>query len=137
MLLPSAEVGEVFDKNVVNGTISYRAIVGMAREFDVSTEALLYRLVSLRRLGREAVQGLLSDPGFRSLDRMSMPPKWWQPPELPERFVRTAFFAYKQGSLSRARLAEFLETDLLRLRDRLSEFGLHDESDYDKSLRAD
>ncbi len=136
VLLPSDEVGGVFDKNLVNGTISYQAIVGLAREFDVSTEALLYRLVSLRRLDRSTVQEVLNDPEFRTLDRMSMAPKWWEPPELPERFVRTAFFAYKQGSLSRARLAEFLETNLLRLRDRLSEFGLHDESDYDKSLRA-
>lgn len=137
LLLPSGEVAEVFDKNVEDGKISYRSLVEIAREFDVSTEALLYRLISLHRIPRETVQDLLSDERFRALDRKSMAPNWWQPPELPERFVRMAFFAYKQGDLSRARLAEFLETDLLRLRDRLEEFYFCDEFDYNQMLHTD
>ncbi|MFP4027702.1 MAG: helix-turn-helix domain-containing protein [Candidatus Brocadiia bacterium] len=137
LLLPSEEVGGIFDKNVEDGEISYKTLVNIAREFEVSTEALLYRLHSLGRLSRKAIDDLLNDEEFRSLDRMSMPSKWWQPPELPERFARTAFFAHKEGKLSRARLAEFLETDLLRLPDKLEEYCLHNELDYNKTLCAD
>ena len=47
LLLPGDSVRVEFEKRVVNGKISFTDLVGIARKFDVSTEALLYRFLHL------------------------------------------------------------------------------------------
>jgi len=130
LLLPGDELKLAFERHIKDGKIDYTDIIGIAREFDVSTSALLYRLRGLRLLKKETVQSLLDDPAFRALDRATIRPLWWTPPEIPERFVRLAFTAYQKGKLSRARLAQFLNTSLIDLTDTLLEYGLDDREDY-------
>jgi len=61
--------------------------------------------------------------------------KWWDPPPLPERFVRLAFLAYKRGKLSRTRLAQYLNIGLPGLTARLAEYGLDEAANYSAALR--
>jgi hypothetical protein len=85
-------------------------LIDVARDFDVSTEALVWRLVSLRFLSEDQARSRLAEPEFRRRDRMSMVRLWTQPPKgLPERYRRLVRMAYGKGVLSRIRAAEYLE----------------------------
>jgi hypothetical protein len=111
-------------------------LVNIARVFDVSTEALLYRLLNLHILDKESVDSVLEDETFRSIDRSTMAANWRTPPHFPERFVRLAFSAYQKGRLSRAKLANLLETSLLDLTDVLQEYGLDDRKSYQRKTKV-
>ena len=63
-------------------------------------------------------------------------PRWWRPPEFPERFVKLAFVAYKKGKLSKAKLAEMLDTSLIDLPKTLQEYGHKDREGYDAEVRV-
>lgn len=136
LLLPPNDVEHAFENRIKSGKVTYTDLTEVAREFGVSTEALLYRLLNLGFIGRDKVDSLLSDPNFRGLDRSVRRVEWWEPPTIPERFVRLAFMAYQKGRLSRPRLAQYLNTSLVDLTDTLSEYGLDDRKDYQTTVRA-
>ena len=133
LLLPADAVNIELNERTANNQIEYNDLIAIAREFDVSTEALLYRLLTLRLLNKDAVDSIRGDADFRSLDKATMSASWWDPPDLPERFVRLASIAYKKGRLSRARLAELLDCSLPDVTETLSEYGL-DDREIDKKL---
>lgn len=136
LLLPAEPVTAEFDRRVRDRKISYADLIGLAREFDVSTEALLWRLYTLKRVKKGTVEKLLENEKFRELDRASMRGKWWDPSPLPERFVRLAFLAHQKGKLSRSRLAQYLETSLPGLPTRLMEYGLDESADYNTAVHT-
>jgi XRE family transcriptional regulator, fatty acid utilization regulator len=131
LLLPADVLQAEFDRLVVGGKVSYGDLISLARDFDVSTQALLWRLVHCRRLQEAAVQKVLDDPAFRKADRDTMAGHWRDPSPLPERFVRLAFRAYKKGLVSRSRLAELLETSLIDLPAMLAEYGFEENDEYE------
>lgn len=139
LLLPEEEVRWAFEDRLdpKDDTITFYDLIELAREFDVSTEMLLYKLQNLRLFSQDTVQELLNDPDFRKEDRKTMPANWWDPLEFPQRFVGLAFNAYKKGNLSRGRLAEYLNTNLVELDDVLLEYGINDSEFYDAKIQAD
>ncbi len=136
LLLPSDTVLESIELRVEKNKITYRDLVEIAREFDVSTEALIYRLCYLNKIDWDTGQKVLSDPHFRTVDKESMHRHWRTPPPIPERFVRLAFMAYERGRLSRSRLAEFLNTSLIDLPNVLLEYGFDEQEDYEAEIRT-
>lgn len=136
LLLPHDAVAGEVEGHLIDGKMEYIDLVQIARSFDVSTEALLYRLLNLRFVTKDTVESLLTDEDFRSLDRSTMADHWWIPREFPERFVRLAFFAYQKDRLSKAKLAQFLDTSLLDLTHTLQEYGLDDRRSYNTQVRA-
>jgi Zn-dependent peptidase ImmA (M78 family)/transcriptional regulator with XRE-family HTH domain len=130
LLLPGETTCAHFDARVTAGKVKYADLVELARDFDVSTEALLWRLVHLERLADAEAQRVLSDPAFRALDRETMPERWWEPLVPPEHFVRLAFLAHQKGKISRSRLARLLGTSLLDLEEKLATYGLSETQDY-------
>jgi Zn-dependent peptidase ImmA (M78 family)/DNA-binding XRE family transcriptional regulator len=130
LLLPDTEIEELLKNRVKENKIEYAGLVEIAREFGVSTIALLRRLKNLRYLNSDTVHNLENDPDFQQLDRNVRNGAWNMPPAIPERFVRLAFMAFQNGKLSRAKLAEFLKASLLDLSDFLLEYGLDDSKDY-------
>ncbi len=136
LLLPSDDVAQTFETHIKDDKVSIADLIQVARELDVSTEALLYRLLNLGVIKRNEADSLLSDPGFRELDRNIRLKEWWKPPAIPERFARLAFMAYQKGKLSRPRLAQYLNTSLVDLTDTLLEYGFDDRKDYQASVCA-
>jgi len=136
LLLPTDAIREAIELRSKQDKITYLDVVEVAREFDVSTEALIYRLCSLKLIDLERGKQVLSDSHFRALDRGSMPRHWTTAPPIPERFVRLAFVAYKLGRLSRSRLAEFLNTSLIDLPNVLLEYGFNEQEDYEAEIRT-
>lgn len=130
LLLPADTVCAEFDARVEGGVIKYVDLIELARDFDVSTEALLWRLVHLGRLAESEAQRVLEDPQFKDLDRGTMAERWCEPLVPPERFVRLAFLAYQKGKLSRSRLAKLLGTSLIDLGQVLGRYGLQEAEDY-------
>jgi len=136
LLLPNESVTIEFNKHLKENKTSYTDLIGIARSFGVSTEALLYRLLNMSRINRATLKKVLDDPLFRGIDRSTMAPCWWQPPRFPERFVRLAFGAFQKGKLSRAKLCELLDTSLIDLPVTLQEYGLSNLEGYDAEVRA-
>lgn len=136
LLLPSEDLSGAFESRIKKNRVEYTDLIEVGREFGVSTEALLYRLLHLGFLQRDVVDSLLEDDDFRSLDKSFRVTDWWKPPTIPERFSRLAFVAHKKGKLSRARLAEYLNTSLVDLPNTLLEYGLDDSKNYQASVRA-
>lgn len=135
-LLPAEPVTIEVERYLESGKIPHPDLIGIARNFGVSTEALLYRLLNLKRITRAAVDKAFKDPIFRNIDRSTMAACWWQPPAIPERFVRLAFIAYQKGRLSRAKFSEMLDTSLIDLPETLQEYGLTDPEGFDAEMRA-
>ena len=111
VLLPAEEVEAQHRERFPDGEIDYSDLVEMAREFEVSTEALVWRLRLMGKLTQEEAEGILNDPEFRRQDRRTMPDYWGSTPEgpLPQRYWRLALNAYHRGELSLGRLAKILE----------------------------
>ncbi len=136
LLLPSNVVLVEFRRREKDKKITYGDLVSLARSLDVSTEALLYRLSNLKLLSKEAVDSLLRNNLFRSIDRSTMAHSWWIPPTFPERFVRLAFLAFQKGKISKAKLAQLLNSSLFDLPSVLSEYGYDDQEGYCAEVRA-
>jgi Zn-dependent peptidase ImmA (M78 family)/transcriptional regulator with XRE-family HTH domain len=111
LLLPADEVSSQFDARFPEGEIRYPDLVEMAREFEVSTEALVWRLRLLGRISQGRAEEILADPQFRKEDRRTMPHHWAPTPEgpLPDRYWRLALNAYRRGEVSLAKVAKLLE----------------------------
>lgn len=138
LLLPAEDVKLAAERRIdpTDNTIATMDLIQLAREFGVSTQMLFYRLQNLNILKREDVDSLLNDPSFTVEDKSTMHDHWWEPPEYPERFVRLAFTAYKKGNLSRAKLAEYLNTSLLDLTEELKRYDFDDTGSYDAKVTA-
>jgi len=134
LLLPADHVLPAFREKVADNKIKYIDLVGIARDFDVSTSALLFRLLNLGQLDKKTVQKLLGDPEFKKFDTATMHQRWWDPPMIPERYVRLAFLAYKKGKCSRARLASRFGKSLRELPNFLRDYGLFEEEDYQTEI---
>lgn len=136
LLLPASHLKDAFQPRIQDKKVTNTDLIEVAREFDVSTEALLYRLINLSYVKREEIESLLDTSTFRALDRSFRVGEWARPPAIPERFVRLAFLAYQMGNLSRPRLAEYLDTSLVELTEKLLEYGLDDRIDYQAEVRT-
>lgn len=136
LLLPGESLSLEFNKHLKQGKIAYTAIIGIARNFGVSTQALLYRLLNLKRISKPALDKAMEDPIFEEKDRSTMAHYWWEPLNPPERFVRLAYIAFQKGNLSRMRLSEMLDTSLIDLSKTFERYGLSDQEGYDAEMRA-
>lgn len=117
LLLPSAELEAEFGARFPDRQVIYADLVEMAREFEVSTEALVWRLKLKGRFSQSEAEEILGDPEFRTADRRTMPGHWTGSPTgpLPSRYWRLALGAYHRGEVSLGRLAKLLETSVSEL----------------------
>lgn len=111
LLLPADALLARFDARTREGKVTYRGLAVLAREFEVSTHALLIRLRELGRLRQTDVNRLRDDAAFREVDRATMAGRWDEPAvPFPERYRRLALRAYEQGTIGISKLSEYLET---------------------------
>lgn len=130
LLLPQQEVETEINKRAQNKKVSLLDIIGVAREFVVSTEALLWRLVALRFLNENLVKGTLEDPQFKDIDeaeRVKDSKNVSPDPYISSRYVNLAFKAYQKGLISRGKLAEYLGKDRSDIAEFLEQYGYKDE----------
>lgn len=115
LLMPDSALSERFAARMRDGKITYIELVRLARDFGVSTHALLIRLRDLRHITQSEVDRLRADETFRRVDRNS-----WvdvEPVNTPfsSRYIELAYTAFQQGTIGVSMLAKYLETPIADL----------------------
>ncbi|MBI2908720.1 MAG: ImmA/IrrE family metallo-endopeptidase [Chloroflexi bacterium] len=123
LLLPTEAVERRVHERQKNRSLKLIDLIELARVFDVSTEALLWRLANMRLLARRKVEDLLDNPELKALDLASLREYPYREPELvPSRFLNLLVTAYAKGEVSLGRIAEMTGISLVEVRRRLKAF---------------
>jgi len=137
LLLPETHLLDSLKETAANNEVRFIDIIELAKDFGVSTEAILWRLVNLKILKQSQAQKVLDNPKFRDLDR-SMRRKLYKgdrPSKFPSRFISLACRCLMEGKISRGTFAEYLEIDRAEIDDYLDEVGFA-EGNYAKIATA-
>lgn len=134
LLLPAEEVKKELEKRIEDNEIDSVDLIEVAREFSVSTEALLWRLVSLKYAKQQDVQKFLDEPQLRELDKIARLGDRRETPYISERYLNLAFKAYQKGLISKGKLAEYLGIEKSEVDSKLSELGYADGEVYNGTL---
>jgi transcriptional regulator with XRE-family HTH domain len=137
LLLPEHHLREALKETATDKEIRIIDIIELAKEFGVSTEAVLWRLVNLKTLKKPQVQKLLDNPKFRDLDRNMRQGLHGKerPSRFPSRFISLACRCLMEGKISRGVFAEYLEIDRSEIDDYLAAVGFG-EASYAKIAAA-
>ncbi|MFH1549530.1 MAG: XRE family transcriptional regulator [Planctomycetota bacterium] len=130
LLMPPDEVLGEFNARVKDNRLTWLDCIGLAIEFGVSTESLLYRLIHLRLLDEKQTNKFFKNKELWKLDKKTRKGLWHKRPELPERFIYLGFRAMMNGYLSRSKLAKYLCVHLSSLPEFLEKHQLSEEEDY-------
>ena len=136
LLMPTQEILLQFNNRVKNGKISLLDIVLLALEFDVSREALLWRLGNLKCFNNHQVRELLKNETLQQIDKHQRKDKWQEKQAFSQRFVQLGFRAMMNGYLSRAKFAEYLQIPLPGLAEFLVDYDLSEEEDYSVEINT-
>ena len=125
LLLPKEHLLAALKEIAVNQELKLVDIIELAKEFGVSSEAVLWRLVNLKKLKKGQVEKILSDSEFRNLDRGLRRGLYeeHQPEKFPQRYVSLACRCLMEGKISRGLFAEYMEIDRSEIDDYLSAAG--------------
>jgi XRE family transcriptional regulator, fatty acid utilization regulator len=137
LLLPGNHLREALKGTATDNEIRIIDIIELAKEFGVSTEAVLWRLVNLKLLKKSDAQKVLDSPRFRQLDRDMRRGlyKSERPSKFPSRFISLACRCLMEGKISRGTFAEYLEIDRSEIDDYLAAVGFG-EASYAKIAAA-
>lgn len=106
LLMPADVTRMAVNDAIENDKIGFDDLFAIARQFDVSVEALLWRIHALYRREEKDTR--------RAIERSQASAHFWEererddPPTRPARFVALAIKALRTGQLSQGRLAEYL-----------------------------
>ena len=134
LLLPSESLFVEFNRRLKDDTISFLDCVDLAREFSVSTEALLYRLINLKRLNPKDVKKILEEGEIKLLDKQRRSEDQRELPYLSERYIYLAFKCYQKKLISKGKLAEYLSLERGDVSRFLEKYGYSDKGDYNLEL---
>jgi Zn-dependent peptidase ImmA (M78 family) len=115
---------QMISQDIQGNKITYSLIVALAMKYHVSRQAMLWRLLYLRFINREAVDKALKDKEFKELNHATFKQAFGSFCPLGNRFLRLAYLAFEKGRLSKARLAQMLTVKLRDLDQYLLEKGL-------------
>ncbi len=114
LLLPGDSVRARLRPYLEHGRITFEQLVSLARDFEVSADAFVYRLRELNILGREPIDKIRNDPEFKRVKREVMrsvrdargraSSAWY-----PERYLTLAMRAYQSGVIGKSVVAKYLE----------------------------
>jgi len=133
LLLPETHLLDALKETATDNKIRFVDIIELAKDFGVSSEAILWRLVNLDRLKKSQVQKILDDPDFRDVDRTRRRSLYSEgkPSKFPSRFISLACSCMLEGKISRGTFAEYLEIDRAEIDEYLVEAGFM-EQNYEK-----
>ena len=138
LLLPENEIRDEFKKRTVDKSISYLNLVHIAREFAVSIEALLWRLVKLDILKRENIQEELEKGTIKDVDKKNRNSEWAETvtPHLSNRYISLAIKAFHLGKISKGKLAEYIGENYSAIPSFLKKYGYDENEDYSVAYRT-
>lgn len=131
LLLPSEKVREEWESRVADGKISYASLIEVAREFEVSTDALLWRLVNLNLLARKTVVDTLSQRVLKEMElERRIRGQAGERPYLSARYITLAIKTFLMGKISKAKLAEYVGKSFSDVPSFLRGWGYDEDEDY-------
>ncbi|HUT72496.1 MAG TPA: ImmA/IrrE family metallo-endopeptidase [Desulfatiglandales bacterium] len=130
LLLPENHLLDSLKETAANNEVRFIDIIELAKDFGVSTEAILWRLVNLKILKQSQAQKVLDNQKFRDLDRSTRRKlyKGDRPSKFPSRFISLACRCLMEGKISRGTFAGYLEIDRAEIDDYLDEVGFVEET---------
>lgn len=124
LLLPEDEVRKALNKVLNNQrSLNYADLVDIARDFGVSTKALLYRLSGIGLLDWETADGLAKSEELSGVDKAKRKNEWSDKPE-SERFRSLAVKCLRKGLISRGKFSEILGIDRSEIDMIIEQYGL-------------
>jgi len=99
--------------------ISLDQLDNIAREFDVSLEALLYRVASIYRFRKEDTERYVN--AAKQYLKLLKPRTSYKPNKLPERYCDLAHRALREGKLSLMQFAKYMDISYKQAREYLTE----------------
>ncbi|MEW6162870.1 MAG: ImmA/IrrE family metallo-endopeptidase [Nitrospirota bacterium] len=137
ILLPEEEVRREFFKKLENNEITYISLVEIAREFKVSIEALLWRLVNLRLLKKKDVLNCIEEGKIKDIDKKMRIADWAdEKPYLSSRYIALAIKALQMGRISKAKFAEYINKPFSEVSSFLKKYGYDENEDYSIAFTA-
>ena len=124
LLIPSDTLNRELARVVVDNKIGNAELVGLATQFGVSVEALLFRMRFLGKFTQETVDILLKSRELKSISYASRPVDKQSENLLSVRFVRLAYIAFEKGEITKSRLSKMLNSTLSGLSKTLEKYGL-------------
>lgn len=106
LLMPREALQSALASVMQDGRISRQAIFDLAREFDVSVEALVRHIAVLYKVSDERTRQILAH--YQALASVYERRGRDDPPELPDRYFALALKALRGGEMSLGRFAEYL-----------------------------
>ncbi len=134
LLLPERHLTESFNDRVINNQLELIDAIEIAKEFGVSTPAILWRLVNLKRIKKKDVEKVLEDPLFSKTDRQNrqnIVDSQIKSSKYPARYIYLSYRCLKEGKISRGVFSKYLDIDRSEVDSYLGELGLMDEN-YEK-----
>jgi len=132
LLLPEEQIRDEFEIRTENKSISYLNLVKIARDFDVSIEALLWRLVNLGLLKKENIQEELETGALKDIDKKHRHTDWaeTEKPHLSAKYISLAIKAFHLGKISKGKLAEYVGENYSAITSFLNKYGYDENEDY-------
>lgn len=103
LLMPEKPLLEELRKRTVNQGIAWVDLIRIAIEFEVSTQALLWRLVNLSKLEADMVTHVIESPEFESMNRQFRLEKNLPAREYSARFVWLGLKALLESKISKSK----------------------------------
>jgi Zn-dependent peptidase ImmA (M78 family) len=130
-LLPEDELRNEFSKKSEKNYISYLNLIETAREFGVSIEALLWRLVNLNLIKKDTVIKELEKGSIKDLDRKYRnSSRDGEKPYLSSKYISLAIKAFQMGKISKAKFAEYVDKKFSEVSSFLKKYGYDENEDY-------
>ena len=123
LLLPETEIRQELAKRIKEQRLSFADVVDLAREFGVSTSALLYRMANLRFMPWEKAHELSNNDDLTMIDHRIRKNSIDEAP-VSERFILLASKCLRRGLISHGKFAEILGIDRADIDELLESRGL-------------
>lgn len=130
LLMPDQFIKSDIQAVTCDGKIRYFDLMSLAKEYMVSTEALLWRLCRLEIVEREFVESFRTNSDLKELDKDVHEEIHREEPSLPLYMARLAYRVYLNGSISVGKLAEYMETTVGQLKSVLRSHGIDPFAEY-------
>lgn len=109
VLLPADGVKAKVDSVRQEGKVSPEKLDEIAREFGVSFDALLWRLVCLYNISGTKIEEYIERYKSSNIEALRPPRESDTPDKLPERYCSLAIRAFRNGKLSAMQLAKYMD----------------------------
>ena len=137
LLMPSERMVNQLDKRIVENKITWSDLIGIATHFDVSIEALLWRLVSLKRLQKECVIELLRSNEFRAHTEAERSIERKHAALFSRRFAELGIRALRRGRISKGRFCQIFDTTRAEFAGFVAQYGDFQYTDDNTGMQAE